>query len=37
MKNSEDWKGAAKKQQNKIEAWRTIMPAIAGVFFQATI
>lgn len=22
MKNSEDWKGAAKKQQNKIEAWR---------------
>lgn len=22
MKNSEDWKGTAKKQQNKIEAWR---------------
>ena len=22
MKNSEDWKGAVKKQQNKIEAWR---------------
>lgn len=22
MKNSEDWNGAAKKQQNKIEAWR---------------
>lgn len=22
MKNSEDWKGAAKKQQNKMETWR---------------